>query len=355
MQKKDTIVKAIRSSTIHHAQNAGRPCHTVTREYDLVHAVANIETLVSTIRFSSDKLFTIRNHRERRGTYLDRNALGNLFLTSALTDFQEIKIHFPHHLTHPYYELFANLVKEHDLKDLLRWVDSKSYDDKRNIWCDILNNCVDEIRKVSNSAAFIVDLQDYLRSINKNSRSLLKYLNALSNTHPRMYGIRLDLSYEHIEDWPFSINKEPTIPADIKTHWSTLLKFMKTELPNSCLCGFTWKLEHSLDRSLNYHLFVLIDATAVDYNNNIAQLIGEHWKKTAERKNGRYYNYNYLFDFKSAGIGMINRENYYNKKLLEDVIIYMTKTEYFIKLKLPGTYRSFGKGNMPKKLAHPST
>lgn len=342
------IIEALRFGAIVHDQHNGNNWQYITHECNYPFNISLIEKLVSTMLRSTEDLFPVKYATGSKFNDLDSTKLGNQILRAVNHSlYREIKHHFPIHRFHPYYDLFVG----HLINKQLNTYNLRQNDIEKIKWCVLLNEFVDEIRKTVNSAAFKMKLQNYQRSINKNSRGLRKYFNALFQHHPSLLGIRLDLFYRKWQDWPDGIDTNPVMYADVKAHWTTLLKFMKLKLTANCLRGYAWKLENSLAKSYNYHLIIFVDIDIGCQHVDIARIIGDYWRTTATHSNGRYFSHNGQNTIKSAGTGVLNRDGAAWHENLNKVVLYMTETDHFIRLVLPGNDRTFGKGNMPKPIA----
>jgi len=345
---RDEIGKALCASTIAYAKNGNTVTPVITQELDLVNQVKWIEKLISKkLTQSADVLFSENTYKVSKRKYIHATKLGEQFINVLRTNNYEIKRHYPLHEFNPYYELFARNVEERHLHDL-PWIIKALSDDEVVKWLDILNGCVDSIRKEAHSPKFKNTINEFHRLANKNYRELRKYIAALFEKHSRLLVLRIDLSYVKASKWPSDVTSLVTYD-DVKQHWETMLRYLRTKLPNECMCGFAMKIEYALEKNFHCHLMIFLDGSKVREDVTIARIIGEHWEKVVTKGNGIYRNCNaYKEEYKSCGIGMVHANDTVMREGLDKAAFYMIKPDFYIRMVVPGRGRAFSKGNMPK-------
>ena len=347
---KNAILDALKGSTLTICDQPEKKGTQIllTDEFDLVGDIALAEDLVTSLLRSKGNLFSVKEQKHRKGQFLHSTALGSRLLQAiSSVRYLDNQRHFPQHRFHPYYDLFVEHLKTKQLD-----VSARLSDEAGLIgWCNIINSAVNDIRNAVAGTAFKSKIQAYRRTTNKNATSLRNYLYALFKHYPRLFGIRLDLTYRQRQDRTTGDDTTPLLYDDVKAHLKTLLKFMTSKLPQKCLRGYVWKLEHSLLKSYNYHVVIFIDADIADQNTDIVQKIGEHWNTVITKDSGLYRSYDPRDAYKAAGTGIINCIDTNSQELIDKILVDMTKTDYFMQLALPGKGRAFGKGVKPKPIA----
>jgi hypothetical protein len=318
----------------------------------ITYNVHSIITLVDNMRRTTRDLFVVKNKKNPMNHYLEADSLNKLFLEALKnTNIDDIKHYYPNYIFHPYLELFIKKTQVLHTNGLIKFINSPAKYFPIIEKVDIFNACVKNIRDEIKSPKFKVKLQNYLRSINKNSKELRKYIGAIFAGHPNLFCIRLDLTYKKSDNWPLDEDPKLVNRAEVGLHWKALLKFIKTKLPTNCLRGFAWKLEHSRNGLFNYHIMVFIDELS-DKNCSgtfFAREIGEYWNTTATKRDGIHWNYiDKEQNGKSSGTGVISGKGGAHFQALRKAMVYMTQTNYFMKLEPTMKSRAFGKGNMPK-------
>ena len=177
---------------------------------------------------------------------------------------------------------------------------------------------------------------------------MCKFIDAHFELYSRLLILRIDFGYQKPKGWPAKVDN--TVSYDeAKAHRINLLKYLKKGLPPKSFINFALKMEFGLDKHWHYHMLVLLDGSIVREDVTIAKLIGEHWKKSITQGKGLYWNCNANKDsYKCCGIGMVSHYGTAAREGLKKAALYMTKTDYYVRLLVPGNDRIFWKGNMPK-------
>ncbi|OOV05349.1 hypothetical protein RF819_00265 [Rhodoferax fermentans] len=306
-----------------------------------------MEFLVDKIIKSNENYFSVKENRFKNGSYIHVAKIGNLIINSLKMNTDELKQHYPMHQFNPYVDLYIKLAEARYLFGM-PWLAHVMSCDEVIARCDTLNGLVSELRKIGNSSKFKKKINDFERSSNKNYRELVKYIDKQFEKHSRLLVLRIDFGYLKDQCWPS--NTEGAIKHDeVKLHRETLVAYMKRSLPKNSMVGFAWKLEYGLEKSYHYHMLLLLDGSIVREDITIARMIGEYWSKTITNGKGLYWNCNAnKSSYKSCGIGMVSHGDSDTRKGLRKAAMYMTKTDYYIKMVTPGNGRVFGKGNMPE-------
>jgi hypothetical protein len=201
-----------------------------------------------------------------------------------------------------------------------------------------LNKCVDDIRQEARSKQFGSTLNSYRRSSNKNYKELNKYVDALFERYSRLLVLRVDLSY--------SKDHSKTTQDQAKRDREHLLQNARSNNLFKEMVGYVWKLEHGPEKGFHYHVMFFFDGSKAREDVTRATLIGRYWKENITRGQGLYFNCNAVkHKYKSCGIGMIDHADGEMREGLRRAVVYLTKTDLYMKLQTEG--RSMGRMNIP--------
>lgn len=201
-----------------------------------------------------------------------------------------------------------------------------------------LNDCVDKIRQEARSKKFLSKLNSYQRSSNKNRQELTDYVNALFERHSRLLVLRVDLSY--------SKEGSKLTQAEAKRDRERLFENARSNKLFADMVGYIWKLEHGPEKGFHYHMMFFFDGSKVREDGSLARRIGQYWIDVITKGRGLYYNCNASkWRYRKCGIGMISYTDTQLREGLQDAMVYLTKTDLYMKLQTVG--RGMGKGNRP--------
>ncbi|WP_166740725.1 YagK/YfjJ domain-containing protein [Pseudomonas aeruginosa] len=261
-----------------------------------------------------------------------RTCVGRRF--SALTGMGPGTID-PVYKLEPYSQLIVDDVDWPTVTMLLREVDKWGGDIKV---MSALNSIADRIRERVRSSNFKARLNSYHRSANKNYRELVRYERALFDRHSRMLVLRIDLSYRK---------------QHCKVAQGTALQHRKRLFDNARsnkifkhMLGYVTKLEHGMEKGFHFHCIFFFDGAMVREDITLARRIGEYWESVVTSGMGGYYNCNYAKElYRKCGIGMVEHSDMKMREGLRMAMVYVTKTDLFMKLRAEG--RALTKGVMP--------
>jgi hypothetical protein len=238
----------------------------------------------------------------------------------------------------PYIEMAVDHVKNFGLyHPSLSWRLSRPVNEAHKLMAH-LNGCVDQIRQAAKTKSFLAKLNSYQRSSNKNYKELTEYVDALFERYARLLVLRVDLSY--------SKENSKTTQKQAKQDRKRLFENARSNKLFGDMVGYIWKLEHGPEKGFHYHMMFFFDGSKVREDIMLSKRIGEYWKDVVTKGRGLYYNCNAVkLDYKSCGIGMIEHADSKLREGLRNAVIYLTKTDLYMKLKIKG--RGMGKGFYP--------
>ena len=235
----------------------------------------------------------------------------------------------------PYSQLFIDSIDWPSVTGLLREVDLWGANEEV---MHALNRIADGIREKARSSYFKSCMNSYHRSANKNYRGLVKYEQALFDSYSRMLVLRIDLSYrkEHCK-----------VAQKVALHHrKRLFENARSNKIFKNMLGYVTKLEHGMEKGFHFHCMFFFDGARVREDITLAMRIGEYWATVITRGKGGYYNCNRAKEkYRRCGIGMVTHSDVEMREGLRLAMVYIAKTDLFMKLKSEG--RALTKGVMP--------
>lgn len=353
------IYEALMDSTFCYVQQQDHVGLLYTNDKDQAHAVCAIMDLTRKIVASTKVLFSVKPEKQKHLAHIDSTRLGKNVLTGLKNKASDIIKHYPFHEFNPYVGLFFKHSGNRNLYGYpFDFIDEIVQTTKM---VDSLNGFISDIRKDASSKTFQTTLKNFRRSSEKNFSSFNNYIAGLFKQHARMLVLRIDFGYkkEHVYEGKFDCS----VPyEEVKQDREALLSYLrkKIPLPSGSFLGYAWKLEFGLGKSYHHHVMIFLDGDKVREDVTIAKMIGDHWNTTITKDRGLYFNCNAFKEgYKQCGIGMVHFSNTFALEGLRKAALYMTKTDFFIKMVAPMNDRCFGKSELPQpaptKMGRPRT
>lgn len=304
----------------------------------LICTLKSVSLLVRKLISTEGEAFKVCVVDEYENACLESSASGNILL-------KLVKTHIPNdsrfnalYKFEPYIEMAVNHITESGLYQipLSRRVEMP-VSDARKLMAH-LNECVDKIRQEVKSEKFLSKLNSYQRSSNKNYKELTGYADALFERYSRLLVLRVDLSY--------SKENSKTTQVQAKRDRERLFENARSNKLFDYMVGYIWKLEHGPEKGFHYHMMFFFDGSKVREDITLAKRIGEYWTGVVTKGRGLYFNCNVgKLAYKSCGIGMVDHTDAQLRKGLRNAVIYLAKTDLYMKLQTEG--RGMGKGLSP--------
>ncbi|MCP2069877.1 YagK/YfjJ domain-containing protein [Pseudomonas laurylsulfatiphila] len=256
-----------------------------------------------------------------------------------------VKVHIPDdpqfkalYRFEPYVEMAIECCQEFNLYRIFSYPDMEASLDVATALVMHLNECVDRMRRDVKSKRFLSRLNSYQRSSNKNYKELAEYVEALFERYSRLLVLRIDLSY--------SKENSKTTQAEATQDRERLFENARSNKMFDDMVGYIWKLEHGREKGFHYHVMLFFDGSKVREDITKAIQIGRYWTNVVTKGRGLYYNCNAAKRlYKSCGIGMVDHADVQMRQGLHKAVVYLTKTDLFMKLQTEG--RGMGKMNRP--------
>ncbi|MDP2780064.1 inovirus-type Gp2 protein [Devosia sp.] len=216
---------------------------------------------------------------------------------------------------------------------------------------DLYNELIESIRANSKAKEFKKIVSNRKTNSVRQQKSALKYIDTLFTQHLRLLVLRIDLGYL------VNINTSSDTPGQnvtleqankdfkrFKNNWRHNRLFEN-------LVGNIWKLEFSECKGYHYHLILFFRELDVCNDACISDLIGKYWKQNITDNHGTFHNCNaQKKKYFHLGDGLIDATADVELRAnLNNVAIYLTMNEQFLKAKLGKNDKSYGSGVVPKK------
>lgn len=212
--------------------------------------------------------------------------------------------------------------------------------------CSKLNGAVSAIRERINTPEFRKQMHNFRRSSDKNLRSFQLYIEKCFEICPRLLVLRIDLYYKNGTFDGKSLGESFEM---VQQHWQKWIRRFKNKMDKAYV-GYAKILEYGYQKSLYFHVFLLLDGSLVRQDIAIAKRAGKDWSDVVTQGVGRSHNCNLKKEnYNRFGIGMVYEEEKDRRAALNDIMAYMIKINYFIKLVTPDGSCVFSKGDMPRK------
>lgn len=238
----------------------------------------------------------------------------------------------------PFIEMVVSRFKESGVHQVLPWSSLDAHVDDAVLRMNHLNGFVENLRQEVKSARFQSKLNSYHRSSNKNYKELMSYVEALFERYSRLLVLRVDLSYS-------KENSSVTL-AEAKRDRERLFQNSRSNNLFNSMVGYIWKLEHGPEKGFHYHVMFFFDGAKVREDVTLGMRIGQYWMDVITKGRGLYFNCNAdKRKYIKCGIGMLNYFDETLREGLREAVVYLAKTDFFMKLQTEG--RGMGKGLYP--------
>ena len=242
---------------------------------------------------------------------------------------------------------------------------------------DVFDDFVESIRREAKYCGLKKKISDWDSKIKKNEKRIAVFERQLFDLCSRVYVVRLDLEYlktlfsaediarlmvndadQKALDWEWYTNGEDISEAgelralvpfeEVQRDRQRLFANMKGK-PSlfEHLVGYVWRIECTPRVGYHLHLALFFKGAKVDDSSNLAERIGEYWRKSITSGRGRFQNVNsdWSADSLHYGIGTINHFDVAKRANLRDKVLkYLCKgTQLVQALPYPGC-NLFGTG-----------
>lgn len=193
-----------------------------------------------------------------------------------------------------------------------------------------LNDFVDQVRAAAKTKEFKLAESSNNRRVNKNTKSVEKFLAWSFECHSRLLVIRLDLGYrkpDGMAQGEFARHiPEERAKKDLEV-------FLKKNAPHGLfthMVGYVVKMEMAPYKGLHFHVLMLFDGRHHREDITIAATLGQYWVEITGR-DGLFFNCNQKWHGKpQCAVGMIHRDDQEKRTALKErVVPYLTKMDRY--------------------------
>lgn len=233
-----------------------------------------------------------------------------------------------------------------------------------------LNDRVASLRKDLQSPYTAVSVDNHNRAYRSNLASLSGYVSDLFKRYSRLLVVRLDFGYKQglslnplmaqcqavVSSRPeYGVSFPPAhsslIPFvgiyQIRQHRNALLNFIRRAYGDN-FCGFAWKLEYGARKGYHFHVVLFFNGAKLCRDVAIGALIGNHWNNVITAGQGNYYNCNANgHRYRHPCIGSQSWNTPGLQEGLDYLCAYLMKPDFYARLELGASQRTFGKGGSP--------
>lgn len=314
-------------------------CLAVTDLFEVHLLAEDIEETVLRIPETDDEHFFVTE-------YLGKKAVGESRLGSRifkqLGHAPNIVRKFPDIEFSPAFNCFREEFDKARLWD----VDSLKklgIDDAADGFAERLNAAVRRIREHVRSAKFRAAHNNFHRAALKNLTALRRYGVRLFTIHQRLLVVGLDLGYAPgtFAGHSFDIGFDK-----VAQDWKKWIRLVKKTLADS-YCGYAKRISWGPEGTFKVTVVVFLSCRGQKSGIGIGKALGRIWESLTENK-GIFFNWNARrSDAHHTGFGTINAADHKKQVALDLVFQGLTRPDYFLKMKTPGSMKSFTKGDHP--------
>ena len=296
-----------------------------------------------------DELFSVKTEKRTGRRHIEAGLLGKALYLSFKSPIEEIIKYFPLHAFNPYFEVFIETVKHHEIDQTHSYPLNTIFDEEAEALAARLNAFGQALRMKTRTPEFKAAIRKAQRSCNKNYKGFMTYLEELFQKNGRLLGLRVDFGYKKISN--FDQAGSDVSYEEAKRHREALIDEIRKRF-KGVLAGYVWKFEYGLLKGYHSHVLIFLDGSKVREDVTIAKMLGEHWNSTLTGGLGAYHNCNAKkSSYRFCGIGMLHHDDPQIWEGLEKIATYLTKPDYYVKLNMPGDDHALGKGDPPKQYA----
>ena len=295
---------------------------------------------------------------------LDLNKLGQKIVITIKFHYFNIKRTFKGHLYSPTIDVILNkieekereYIKERNQSFIQQVIDLRflpSYKCQEVVDC--LNSFTQELRDALRHERMRERVKSFERNARERSKKFLQGCEYAINRHSKILSIRLDTTSHkknHDDEDRNQYTNEKFL-EDCKTiehHRNLFIKHIQHTFRHH-LAFYAWKLEYGVTRGLHIHWFIILNGNKFQDRINIALNLGEHWVENITGGAGTYFNVNSISNKYPNVLRVVHHSELDTREHFERIAKYLTKTDFLIKIALPGNMRSFGCSKSVKTLS----
>ena len=270
-----------------------------------------IHELCKRIAKTQSDPFTVRTSRQNSQPMITSTKAGDAFINfMGQYDSGLLKRVFHQHKFHPLIELFLQKIERFALMN-------KSGDYLGQI-TPTINHFFNEIRIESSRLAFKNTSDAWKEALVVNQVVFDKLTLEFLAVRREYYTTRLE----------FYIN--PSIHSEqVERHWKHLQDALEIDFGESSLLAGAWSLDHSPSYGYRYSLMLL---AGVEFTHDAFNELIIKWQNITNSQGSCYLGRNDHLPYRGSSTGKIELGDIYKKHQLKDASIFMTQTDYLVKL-----------------------
>lgn len=310
----------------------------ITNRSLLIERLVKIEGITSQIVNSQDDCFDVK-----AGRLIAANKLGAKIFEILSEEPGRFDGYLEHFQVSPNVMVFMEEFEKIESRALI-WFNPNPTETARTV-CNKLNRAVSAIRERINTPEVCKQIANFRRSSDKNLKSFRLYTGKCFEVCSRLLVLRVDLFYKNGTFAGKSFGESFEL---VKQHWQKWIRRFKSRMGKRYV-GYAKTIEYGVEKSFHFHVLLLLDGSLARQDIVFAELAGKDWSEVVTQGAGRSHNCHLKKNtYHRLGIGMVHAEDKEKRAALDGIMVYMIKTDYFIKLVTPDGSRAFSKGDMPK-------
>lgn len=188
-------------------------------------------------------------------------------------------------------------------------------------------------------------VKNYRKNATKRYGQVMRVTRRFWKKFSKILLIRLDWGLRHsIPDLRATFKDQKDFEdrlMEVNEYRDAMLKLLKKRY-GSDLAFYFWKIEFGAQRGLHMHWMIGLNGSKHQYRIRTARAIAEMWESVIDNEKSYIWNVNAI---QSTGEPLLRVIQYDDPLLWEIVGVYadyLTKVDYFLKLRMPGNMHSFG-------------
>lgn len=209
----------------------------------------------------------------------------------------------------------------------------------------VLNELALALRKIILKKGMLDAVKNYRKNATKRYVQVMRVTHRVWKKFSKILLIRLDWGLrQSIPDLRATFKDQKDFEdklMEVTEYRDAMLKLLKKRY-GSDLAFYFWKIEFGAQRGLHLHWMIGLNGSKHQYRIRAARAIAEMWEAVIDNEKSYIWNVNAI---QSTDEPILRVIDYHDPLLWEIVGVYadyLTKVDYFLKLRMPGNMHSFG-------------
>ncbi|KQW61799.1 hypothetical protein ASC92_25835 [Variovorax sp. Root411] len=276
--------------------------------------------------------------------------LGEQLARAFETDFALIHEEYQPYAFSPVYMLMQRIARLFPLKFRGSLNKSLSLKDAETLVRKI--ECVIGVLRRSLSAPELKQAQqNFRRNAIANFNGLCDGFDWLAERHEEAVVLRFEVFLRPHDSQPVNFGEKPDLALLDEFHplCTRFQRFMAHHFGKALLLGFAWTLEHGRESGFHKHFVVVLRARGNEDHVAVVEQLIRKWEQltggrghahSSNKDGGRHHR---------RAVGLVNLRDPQVAAGLRRIAAYFTLAGLFVKLDVPQSFDTFGKGRFPKK------